>query len=166
MYNETVDNLLAKLKQAETSLTTGFGVDKPEKLASISFQKRFIKARTKLNQELIYGKNPAITKAVEVMLRGYEALKQELEKNNIKPIPKEAWLLTHEKTNQEVLVCKTNEQKLNVKKHYEDKYVIYSAEELLNLVEQSIFEFKQQLTHEGLTPSITKYEVKNESPSQ
>ena len=143
MYNEAINNLLTKLKQAEIRLVTDFGVEKPEKLADINFQKRFIKARTKLNLDLVYAKNPAIMQSVETMLRGYAALEKELVKNNVKPFPKETWLVEHKETEQDVLVCKTNEQKLNVEKQFGQQYIIYSVEELLNVIDVEIFKFKE-----------------------
>ena len=163
MYNEAINNLLMKLKQAEIRLVTDFGVEKPEKLADLNFQKRFIKARTKLNLDLVYAKNPAIMQSVETMLRGYAALEKELVKNNVKPFPKETWLVEHKETEQDVLVCKTNEQKLNVEKQFGQQYIIYSVEELLNVIDVEIFRFKEKLSNEGLLPSINKYKVKDES---
>ena len=41
---------------------------------------------------------------------------------------------------------------------------LLDLEELLNVIDVEIFKFKEKLSNEGLLPSISKYEVKDESP--
>ena len=152
---------MKQLNIARTLINTRFGVEKAEKLVSLEFQKRFYKAKSKLNHSQSFGSNADIIRDAAMMLRAYKALEQELVREGIMPLPTETWMVQHKATTTNVIICKDEAQKLNALAQYKDDYIIFSAEELINMLDKKSFDFKKLLTEQGMMPRISSY-VKQE----
>tara|TARA_B100001057_G_scaffold342940_1_gene343879 strand:+ start:210 stop:410 length:201 start_codon:yes stop_codon:yes gene_type:complete len=65
--NESLIDCIKKVNIARTLIKTKFGVDNPEKLVNIEFQKRFYKARTKWNRAQSFGSNADVIRDSALM---------------------------------------------------------------------------------------------------
>jgi hypothetical protein len=130
-------------------------------LVNIAFQKRFIRAKSKYNYSKSMRGNADIIRDAAMMLRAYKALEQELVREGIMPLPTETWMVQHKATTTNVIICKDEAQKLNALAQYKDDYIIFSAEELINMLDKKSFNFKKLLTEQGMMPRISSY-VKQE----
>ena len=153
--NEAVEKSLKQLNIARTLINTRFGVDKAEKLVSLEFQKRFYKAKSKLNHSQSFGSNADIIRDSAMMLRAYDALELELARV-------ETWFVERTDIEQNVLICRTDEQRLNAANQFKERYIIFSAEELVNMLPIDIFNFKSKLAENGMMPKITNYKSKDD----
>ena len=159
--NDNVKESLMKVREAETLINTRFATDKPEKLVNLEFQKKFLKAKSKYNYSKSMRGNADIIRDAAMMLRAYKALEQELVREGIMPLPTETWMVQHKATTTNVIICKDEAQKLNALAQYKDDYIIFSAEELINMLDKKSFDFKKLLTEQGMMPRISSY-VKQE----
>jgi len=160
--NEAVQKSLKQLNIARTLINTRFGVEKAEKLVSLEFQKRFYKAKSKLNHSQSFGSNADIIRDSAMMLRAYDALELELARIGIVPLPVETWFVERTDIEQNVLICRTDEQRLNAADQFKERFVIFSAEELVNMLPIDIFNFKSKLAENGMMPKITNYQSKDD----
>tara|TARA_R110000824_G_scaffold65820_1_gene171196 strand:- start:973 stop:1461 length:489 start_codon:yes stop_codon:yes gene_type:complete len=159
--NESLIDSIKKVNIARTLIKTKFAVDKPEKLANIEFQKRFYKARTKWNRSQSFGSNADVIKDSAMMLRAYDALEEELAREGIIALPAETWFVERKDIEQNVLICRTEEQKLNALEQHKERYVIFSAEELVNMIHIDVYNIKSKLTENGMMPKITNLKDKD-----
>ena len=81
-----------------------------------------------------------------MMLRAYDALEEELAREGIIALPAETWFVERKDIEQNVLICRTEEQKLNALEQHKERYVIFSAEELVNMIHIDIYNIKSKLT--------------------
>lgn len=160
--NESLIDCIKKVNIARTLIKTKFGVDKPEQLVNIEFQKRFYKARTKWNRAQSFGLNADVIRDSAMMLRAYDALEQELAREGIIALPVETWFVERTDIEQNVLICRTEEQKANAAEQFKERYVIFSAEELVNMLHIDIFNLKAKLEENGMMPKITNYKSKDD----
>ena len=162
MFNDSLQKTIEEIYKMKNQLISDYGVDEPVRLVNIDFQKRFVDAEIRYNIVLSFPeKAKDAEKKIMSMYRGYKALKQQLVKEGVKPLPVDVWKLKHIDTDCEVFVCKNNQGKKNVQQQFGKYAVVVSSEELLNMIDVHTFKNFITLTKQGLLPTITSYKKTN-----
>ena len=153
---------LKELNNYKIKLQTKYACDKPELLVGSEFQKRFAKAKAKHGYTCEMKQESEVLETTQMMIRAYKSLEKELQKLNIAEVKSDVWLLEHKSIGENVIICKTEEEKLNALSNLKDEYLVFSAEELLNLLDLKSFRFKELLESKGFITQITSYVKKEE----
>ena len=98
----------------------------------------------------------------KMMLRALKALKQQLSKEGVMPLPVDTWKMIHKETDTEVFVCKDIQGKRNVQKQFGKYSIVLSVDELLNMIGSDTFNQFVKLTKHGLLPTILSYTPKTD----
>ena len=158
MYSDSVLEIIKNINQLEKQLVTDFGVDEPVRLVNMDFQKRFKLAQTKYNLSLSFpDKSGNLEDMANMMLRAWESLQEQLNKEGVMPLPVDTWKLKHLETDVEVFVCKDHAGKRNVQKQFSKYAVVLSADELINMIDHDVFLLFVKLTKQGFLPKISSY---------
>ena len=153
---------LKELKNYKIKLQTKYACEKPEQLVGSEFQKRFAKAKAKHGYTCEMKQESEVLETTQMMIRAYKSLEKELQKLNITEVKSDVWLLEHKSIGENVIICKTEEEKLNALSNLKDEYLVFSVEELLNLLDLKSFRFKELLESKGFITQITSYVKKEE----
>tara|TARA_R100001086_G_scaffold128202_1_gene66384 strand:+ start:4266 stop:4766 length:501 start_codon:yes stop_codon:yes gene_type:complete len=163
MYSDSVYKIIKEINLLERQLITDFGVNEPVRLVNSEFKKRFQLAQTKYNLCLSFpDKSKDIEQMSKMMLRALKALRQQLAKEGVMPLPVDTWKMIHKETDTEVFVCKDIQGKRNVQKQFGKYSIVLSVDELLNMIGSDTFNQFVTLTKHGLLPTILSYKPKTD----
>lgn len=155
LENKDLNESLANLYKAKEALYNKWGRERCMEIVSPELKTRFQRAVDKYNNEYSFANDKIALN--EMMIRAIAAIDNDIETHKHEPLQNDFIYIKNNKTKENFIICKTNDQmELAYNKYKDENVIIISLEELILLINYDFKKIKQMF--HSFAGRIIKYE--------